>query len=296
MPLTVDEIDALVSEVNQLPDLMVSLRINRMLQNPDVSAQALSQVIMLDSSLTVRLLRLCNSPVYGFSRKIATVRDAVTILGFKTLRQMLFTVISQNVYSRSFDGYALGKNELWENAFTCATYAQHLARRFRFSDPDIAFTASMLRDIGKLVMEKQLSGKQDEINRLLQIGQLSFEQVEEEIIGASHTTLGARLAEKWQLPESLVAAIQYHHTPSRLPSESSEATKKLVSIVHLADVFTMMCGTGTGTDGMCYPLDPKSMVILNIPPENLTLIYSELLDQQTIVESALESLRGGNDR
>lgn len=294
MPLTVEEIDALVSEVNQLPDLMVSLRINRMLQNPDVSAQALSQIIMLDSSLTVRLLRLCNSPVYGFSRKIATVRDAVTILGFKTLRQMLFTVISQNVYSRSFDGYALGKNELWENAFTCATYAQQLARKFRFSDPDIAFTASMLRDIGKLVMEKQLQGKQDELNHYLQMGQKSFEEVEEAVVGVSHTTLGARLAEKWQLPDTLVAAIQYHHSPSRVPSDYDEDTKKLVSIIHLADIFTMMNGAGTGTDGMCYPLDPKSLLILNIAPENLTLIYSELLDQQTVVENALESLRGGD--
>src|SRR5688572_13922341 len=104
----------IIDNLDSLPEVpVVALRVNRMLDDPDVDAKQLSQVITMDPSLTTKVLRLCNSAEYGFARKIATISEAVSILGYKELKRMLFAIITHGFLNRPVEGYALEKGALW---------------------------------------------------------------------------------------------------------------------------------------------------------------------------------------
>ena len=285
------DIDALIGDVDRIPDLpIVAFRVNRMLNDANINAIDLSRVISLDTGLTTKILRLCNSSAYGLPRKIATVKEAITILGMKELRQIMFTIISRGILNRPFEGYALEKNALWENAIVCASCAKVLAERARFMDKDLVFTAALLRDIGKLALDSSLQQKFNSIQHVAINDHLSFEQAESKAIGFSHTEVGAKLAEKWSLPDALRLTIRYHHRPSDMPEETDPMIKRLVALVHLADCFTMMLGVGVGSDGLMYSLDMKALDILGFKPTDLDALYLSVLDEPEAVRETLESL------
>lgn len=273
-------IDEIIANFSRLPEVSaIALRVNRMLETPDTTAKDLAAVIVQDPAFTTKVLSLCNSAEYGFARKIATISEAVSILGFKELKKIVFTILSRNFLDRPVQGYALEKGALWENAITCAAYAQHLAGRFGFKDPELAFVAALLRDIGKIALESYVSGKSERLEKLAREHKCSFAEAEELLIGANHMDVGSRLASKWNLPESLLKAITYHHRPSDLPADTSPEDRRLVSIIHLADAFAMMAGVGIGADGLMYPLDMAVFGNLNLEPSNAQMeaLYTEFL-------------------
>ncbi len=283
----------IVSQVDQLPELPhVALQVNTLLNDPDTDARSLAEIITLDPSLTTKVLRLCNSAQYGFSRKIATISEAVSILGHNELRKIIFAIISHSLLNRSISGYGLEQGALWENAVTCASYARHIAQKVQFADTELAFVGALLRDIGKILLESYLQGSVENLEQVARDAKQSFAEAEETVLGASHTEVGVELAIKWNLPDSLANVIRYHHQPSLLPSNTSQADWTLVCIVHLADAFTMLTGSGLGVDGLMYPLDAEIFKHLPLKAEGhaLELLYSELLDLRQDILQFIESL------
>jgi putative nucleotidyltransferase with HDIG domain len=261
------------------------------MEDPNTSAQRLAELIRLDPNLTGQVLRLCNSAAYGFARKIATVREAIAILGFSTLKSLVYTIISHSTLSRPIQGYALDKGALWHNALTCAVYSKYLAEKRKLVDPELAFTGAVLRDIGKIILGEYVGANYNEIETKAMSEQIDFVEAEERVIGVSHTMVGMKIAEKWNLPEKLVKVIGYHHKPSLLPEETSDADRELVTIIHLADAFTMLIGMGIGSDGMMYFLDLKALenMGIDIQGNDLEIILSDLVDLSPLVKSFSEA-------
>lgn len=254
--MTTVTINDIIKRVDSLPEIpQVVLQVSQMLEDPDIDAEELAEVIRVDANLTSQMLRLCNSAAYGFSRRITTVKEAVAILGFKTLKSMVYTILAHHTLSHDIPGYALERGALWENGLTGAVYAKYLAEKTRSIDPDHAFTGAILRDIGKLVMGEFVGVNYRDIEALTRHEQIDFIEAENRVVGFNHTIVGKQVAEKWKLPDLLTQVIHYHHQPSRMNSAMPLPTKKLVTVVHLADVFTMMVGRGIGGDGLMYTLD-----------------------------------------
>lgn len=274
-------LDEILASIERLPEVpSVALQVNALLDKPDTDAQDLAEVILLDPILTAQILRLCNSAEYGFARQIATIREAIAILGHKVLKRIVYTIIAHGFLNRPVNGYGLEQGALWENSITCGAYARFLANELRFKDPELALIAGLLRDIGKIAMETYLAEKTTTVETTAVEEKCSFHEAEEKIIGVSHTTVGASLATQWNLPEPLIHAIAHHHQPSALPKNVVSPNKYLVCLVHLADSYTMMTGTGVGVDGLMYALDPAVYETLNIKSDSseLELWYANLLD------------------
>jgi len=268
--LTLEELTMKVEHIPELPQ--VALRVSRMMEDPNTSAHQLAEVIRLDPNMTGQVLRLCNSAAYGLSRKVETVKDAVALLGFKTLKSLVYTVISHSALNRNVQGYQTDKGSLWINSLTCATYAKFLAENFIDVDPELAFTGGLLRDIGKIILGEYVGANYQKIEALAVEQQLDFVQAEEKVIGYSHTVVGMEVARKWNLPEKLIKVIGYHHKPSELPDRhENPADFHLVTTIHLADVLTMIVGTGMGTDGMMYTLDEAALRESGVDLEDGTL-------------------------
>lgn len=174
----------IVQKVEQLPQLpQVALRVSQLLEERETNAGKLAELIRLDPSFTSQVLRLCNSAAYGFSRRISTVKDAVAILGFSTLKSMVYTILAKVALDRSVAGYSLEEGDLWYNALTCAIYAKHIGQRERLPDPEVAFTGGLLRDIGKIVLGDFVGANYAAIEQMTRTERIDFLTAEERVIG-----------------------------------------------------------------------------------------------------------------
>lgn len=286
-----------IQEILQKADNMqynfaIAVKVTKMLDDFNVNINDLSKIIGADQALTAKLLKQCNSAEYGFSRKITTVKDAIARIGFKPLKTMLFTIVSKSPFNREINGYGLEKGEIWRNAISCAVYSRYLAELTGYYDPDQAFTAGLLRDIGKLVLNEFVREEYDQIIKMVSETHMSFAQAEEEVLGYNHSQVGALVADKWKFPAMLVDCIKYHHNPELAEKEQLEDID-LVKIVHFADYLTVMMGYGIGSDGMMYEIDLNSLSSLGVEmsSENMELLIADIVNLNT----EIESLVSGND-
>ena len=255
--ITLEEIIRKVKDIPTLPD--ITNEIMRLTEDPDSTVQDIENVIMRDQSLTTKVLRLANSAFYGYPRRISTISEASVLLGFQAIRSITLTASIGGLLMKEVPGYGLGKNELWKQSQSCAIISRYIARKVRFARVDQAYVAGLLRDIGKVIVSYYLTEHFKQIMDLAENENISFLDAEEKILGFHHGQVGAEIAKKWNLPEDLVEAIAYHHSP-----EKAVINPKLTAIVHIADAVVMMLGIGLGADGMVYNFSNEAIRSLGI--------------------------------
>lgn len=267
-------LNQLIKDVEDLPSLpMVTLQVIKLTDDPKTTMADLSEAISQDQALTAKILRLSNSAFYGFSRTISTITDAVVILGFRSIRDMVFAATVHDYVKKEFSGYALAKGELWKESIVCAMLAKKISQKVKYRNPDEAFVAGLLHDIGKVILNMYVSDAFGEILQRVNHKKVPFMQAEEEVLGFNHANVGAKIANKWNLPVHLVEAIEYHHNPSSAPNE-----KILSAIIHLSDVLCMTIGVGLGADGMLYPFEEDILNQLKLNQQDVERIVAEIAD------------------
>ncbi|MEN3185126.1 MAG: HDOD domain-containing protein [Atribacterota bacterium] len=268
-------LSVLVQAVEELPVLpTIVQRVIQLTEDPKSTAKDINNVLSQDQTLTAKVLRLANSAFYGFPRRISTITEATIILGFQTIKSIVIAATVSEILKKSLPGYALEQGELWKHSQTSAIAARMLARETKFPRLEVAYTAALLHDIGKLVLNTYLSDTYQEVLEKVEGEHLTFTQAEEAVLGFNHAQVGAKICEKWNLPAELVETIAFHHEPER-----ATITPKLVAITHIADFISVSIGIGMGIDGFFYGISPEAVTLLGI---NETLI-DRLLVQLTDV-------------
>jgi HD-like signal output (HDOD) protein len=292
-------LEQLVTNVDHLPALpQVLMQVSQLIDKDDIRAEDLAAVIKLDADLTVQLLKLCNSAYIGFPRQVSSIKEAVAILGLKTIRSMVYTLMSHQVFNKRMAGYQLEAGDLWRNALLGAEFARYLSTKYQLADPDTAFTAAVLRDLGKIVLESYVANCFAKIEAYAKANRVGFDTAEQAVLGFSHMDVGYRLAEKWGFAPPLKAAIAYHHQPAQAPPDTDPKVVKLLAVVHLADAYSMMLGTGTGGDGLMYAVDFAFLKTHGFDLEDglgETLMI-ELLPLQAKVTSLTDTLTGAKPK
>jgi HD-like signal output (HDOD) protein len=239
-------------------------------QKPDVDLSRMALLIESDPSVTTNLLRLCNSPLYGVSRQVTSVRQAASLLGWKQVVALAVTLIASRYLAAAQSGYNLAAGELWRNSVAAALTAELLAEGSGYPDPGTAYTAGLLQDLGKIVLAEFVHQAFREIWTLAEREGLGFEEAERRVVGISHAEAGGLLLGRWGFPPHLVESVKVHHHPA-----SAEIDPPLARISHLADAVTMTLGLGVGADGLAYPLDREALASLGFSDERR---LEELLD------------------
>lgn len=267
-------LEQLVAAVNDLPALPhVVVKVMQLSEDPDSTAQDINNVLTQDQSMTARVLRLANSAFYGFPRRISTVTDAVVLLGFRTIRSIVLAASVSEILNQEVGGYALEPGELWRHSQSSAIAARMIAKRVKYPALDVAYTAALLHDIGKVILNNNMKEAYREVVGKIENTGIPFNEVETDVMGFNHAQVGAQVAEKWNLPPELVEAIMYHHEP-----EKATINKKLTAIVHVADAVSVTMGIGVGIDGMLYPVSSEAMQLLGIDEIAIESIISEMAD------------------
>jgi HD-like signal output (HDOD) protein len=280
-------LEYLVQQLNSLPTLpSVIVRVNEQLNNPKTSALELARTILGDQALTARLLRLVNSPFYGFPRRISTVTEAVTILGFQPVRNLLLTSSVVDLLATE-DTPEFSPTALWEHSVGTAVTAGLLARYTRHEEQEEVFVAGLLHDVGKLVMFHCISKDYVKVIETGRTEDLTLRAAEQKLLGYAHDQVGRLLAERWKLPVRLSEAIGCHHRP-----DLAQMGKREAAIVHAADVIARALGFGSGGDDAVPPLDADGWGRIGLPPGTIDTLVPEIEERyaeaRTIILSHLE--------
>ncbi|QQY80076.1 putative nucleotidyltransferase with HDIG domain [Keratinibaculum paraultunense] len=268
------KLNYIISKVDDMPVLPDRIKkIIAITEDPDSTIQDLEKEILKDQSLTSKILKLANSAYYGYPRKIDTVSQATILLGFQTIKSMALASTVSKMMSNELKGYALGKNDLWTQSQTCAIISRYIAKEVKFPNPETAYIAGLLRDIGKTILNFYVEKEYHAIINKVESEKIPFLEAEEEILGFNHAQVGEKIAIKWNFPEELVEAIGLHHSP-----EKATINPILVSIVHIADAITMMMGISIGADGLAYNFSPFALEKLNLTPNDLERLISQSHD------------------
>jgi len=275
-------LETLVQHIGSLPTLpTVLLRVNDLVSNPRTSAQQLSRVVMEDQSLTVRLLRLVNSPFYGFPRRISTVTETLTILGFNQVRNLLLTVTVVDLLGGE-ESEEFSPMRLWQHSVGTAVAASVLAKSAGHEDREELFVAGLLHDVGKLVAFQVARKYFAQVLQLVRTRDLLLRDAEQEVFGYSHDQVGRLLAEQWKLPVRLTETIACHHRP-----DLAQLAQREAAIIHLADILSRALGLGSGGDDGVPPLSSEAWHRLRLAPSALGGLMKEIEGQYEEAQTLL---------
>lgn len=266
--------ESIVEAVNDLPSLPhIVTRVIELSEDPDSTAADINNVLNQDQGMTAQVLRLANSAFYGFPRRIGTVADATILLGFKTIRSIVMAASVSDILSQEIKGYALANGELWRHSQSSALAARLIGKKIKYNKLDLAYTGALLHDIGKVILNNSMIEAYREVIDRVNQGDIPFIEAENLILGFNHAMVGAKVAEKWNLPPELVEAIALHHDPIK-----AEINRELTSIVHLADAVCVSMGIGIGVDGLLYPISAGAVRLLGLNESDIDYIISDLVD------------------
>lgn len=240
LPARAVDVQALLADVTDLPSIPETLiRILKVLDDPASGPADLTRVVRMDAPVMAKILRLANSPYYSSRGDLADINRCVAVLGYRTVRQVAIciTVATSLISAVEKAGGQLDYRELWRHSVITGAIAKHLARMAGYADPEEAFTAGLLHDLGKFVLEvhaPQVYARLIADRRARGCPLTAFER---ETFGFDHADIGAAFAESWRFPPVLVQAFGEHHTTrvGRARTRPEQAAALVALADHLAN-------------------------------------------------------------
>ncbi len=267
--MRLDEISSRIKSFPGMPGAAVKLL--ALMDDPDVNVQEIESILRLDPGLTANLLRLANSAYFGIPSKVGSVRQAVMMLGFKRLLQMVVAACASSIMDRGVPGYDLQAGELWRHAIAVSVAAEGLVRELKIKAAEEIFTAALLHDIGKILLGQFVQEDLGKIELAMAEG-LSFEIAEAVVLGVDHAQVGAQVLTRWSFPPDIVHAVRWHHAPDK-----AERPHTILDVVHAANMLCLMIGIGVGRDGLNYEPSADVTRRLGLETAHLEKVASQTL-------------------
>ncbi|SKA71880.1 HD-like signal output (HDOD) domain, no enzymatic activity [Paucidesulfovibrio gracilis DSM 16080] len=233
-------------------------RILEVIDDPTSTARHLADVVGKDPGMTAKLLRLVNSPFYGFSRPVEQIERAVTLVGTRELSQLALGV----TIIQSFSGIstpAPTTKAIWTHSLACGVFARVLASHLPEISGEALFVAGILHDTGRLVMLSRLPEIVAQAIIISHQECLPLYLAEQRLLGWDHTTLARELFQRWNLPPTLLETAAGHHAPTLC------AEPRGASLLHMADMMTIALEYGFNGSALVPNPEPGAWECLDAP-------------------------------
>jgi len=250
--------------LTSLPTLPGVVRfISTMVEDGNVSAQDVGEVISRDQVLSSKILRMVNSPFYGFPGRISSVTHALVLLGFNVVKGLMLS-------TAVFDHLSSQHRGLWEHSLGVAVLSRRIAKAKNLQDVEEAMVAGLLHDLGKVVLAVVEPERFSKAAQAAEAKGTHISIAELEEFGVDHCEVARWLSERWHLPKRLTEALCLHHTPDR-----AKENPDVVAIVHVADIIARGSGYGYPGDAVLPPFDPAAWSRIDLSDIVLAQVMTE---------------------
>ena len=267
-------IDSLLNGVSAVPSLpLFHERLDEAINHPRSSISDIAKILSEDQGLTARILKLANSPLFGYFSRIDTISQAVTIIGVQQVRDLALAVSVMGLFT-GIPEDLITMELFWKHSIACGLTARILATSQREANLERFFVAGILHDIGRLAMFITVP---DLCREMIQVcrteGRLLYE-VERERLGFDHGEVGGELLRNWKIPARVADPVECHHRCSRSVQYPRET-----AILHLADLIAHALEFGSNGEVLVPRLDHQAWERLSISPNLLPTLVKQI-DQQ----------------
>ncbi len=289
-----DEIMSVIKMTNNFPSLPeVIYKINNLMEDDTISVNYIGNLMTKDISLSAKILKIVNSPFYGFPQRIYNLNLALVLLGSNTLKSIIIT-------SSVFDLMKDVMKGLWEHSLFCGLTAKYIAKQInkdkQIIDEDLVFSAGLLHDIGKLIIAIKFKDDFNAIIKFADEEKRVYVEAEKEILNISHADVGYYLTKQWNYPASICTPIRFHHDFLMLYKNENinknyniksiaNYKNKLYSsnnyiietaIINLSDILTKSLGIGFSGSIYVDEIKNEIMEVLSIDLDFLKKVIEEI--------------------
>ncbi len=256
-----------IEGTGSLPTVPTVLRkLLEMCENPKVSLAEIASVISQDPVLAARVLKVVNSPIYGFPGRISSLTQALLLLGLNVARGLLLGVSVLEIMRTSIVG-------LWEHSVGCAVVCGIIGKRKGLKDPEEVAVAGLLHDIGKVFLSLSFPDAYKEALDNASGNCMFMTDAERKVFGVTHADVASWIGRKWNFPPALIEEIAYHHRPSL-----SKQYGLHTAIVHFSDILIRARGFGFSGDEQVPALNETAWRLLELSDHDIREILTETED------------------
>jgi putative nucleotidyltransferase with HDIG domain len=275
--MTVDEkrneLKKIIMDTKTLPTLPgVINKLNSLSENEKSSVQEMAKIVSSDQVLSARILRLANSPSYGFYR-VSTISNAMILLGVNVVKSLALSSSIFEIMEKNSVG-------LWEHSLGVGVAANLIARKLVLPECEEIATAALLHDIGKVIISLKCSEADTAIRKTISEQDIYTREAERLVLDTDHAEIGAWLAKSWFLPDKLSEPISCHHDVIL-----SENHRIKTSVVHIADILIKASGFGNSGDNYVPRIQKIAWDTLKLSDQLLAEIVEEIEDKLVEVKN-----------
>ena len=256
-----------VSNLAELPPMpQIVFKAIEIMDDPNSSTKQVADLIESDPAIATKVLRMANSAYYGLSGKVSSIQHASVVLGFKALGELITMAGTSSLLGAKLFGYDMDSGALWEHSMTVALCSKILAQRCKPELENDAFSAGLIHDVGKLILDRFVLNRKPLFEEYMQSGDRSFLSAENKILGFDHAEIGYEVCRHWKIPESLANTIRFHHSAANVCSDGLSAIVFMANtIANMAEAMEMVGAIEQNSlEAVMYLVDDDVMQHLNL--------------------------------
>lgn len=273
---------AKIGEIATLPE--VTTKIIQVVDDPKSTARDLHNIIKNDPALSTRVLKVVNSAFYGLPGQISEIDRAIVLLGLSAVKNIAISASIARLFTAERISERFNARDIWRHSLAVAVVTRQfctIAGKKAFAEE--AFLAGLIHDLGLLVERQAFPDELTQIIERAPKGDRPFIELEHELIGTDHQTLGAALAAKWKFPRMIQVVLGYHHNIENLNDEN----RLLPTMVYAADVLCCHERIGFHLTAEGQPLDEGVLTSIGVNEDDFNIIREELPEQLEAAEAML---------
>ena len=278
------DLDTLIDGIDSLPMLpQSSAKLVSMLNDRDLNMAEIAEIVRTDDALSMVVMRYANSAAFGTTGRAFDLRESVVRLGSEALLKLVLEQQVGSVFTGGCQAFELDRKSIWRGSIGGAVAAENIASQHHPDVKDLCFVAGLVRDVGKLVLDRKYGADYAKSVFNEMTNGSTFTDAERLAFGTDHAEVGAALCGHWGLPVQIVDAVMYHHSPPTAENGGDPIT----DIVHAADIIALWSGIGIGADGMQHELASHVKLSLKISRKAAEKEIASMWSKVGAIEAAL---------
>lgn len=261
----------------------VAFQVFMLTRGPDYTCEALVDLVSLDPALTATILRLCNSVIFR-GRGVSSLREAVLRIGNGVIAEKAMSITVGRLLAVRKTDYCPDPNAVWRHSVQTALACRYLSSYCESTrwDPDLTFTAGLLHDIGKMVINAAPIADTTRILELSEDRHIERADAELEVLGADHAEIGGLILERWNLPTEIAQGVRFHHAPEF-------DGPGLANLVHVANQCAKVHATTKSWEDFKAGLHPFALDQLQLSLPTVEACWADVLHDMDAIESFMWS-------